>query len=124
MINRLTTTPNQMTNTETLETRIDALIEAGINHINKQYPDNPDKHLIEKRPGKRFIKLVCYEMTPAGDKIHGSVWCFIEKTTGHVYKPASFAAPAKHVRYKLMDDDNYQLALKKADWYGSWLYMR
>jgi len=124
MINRLTTTANQMTNTETLETRIEKLIEAGVNHINKEYPNDPREHLIEQRPGKRFIKLVCYEVTPAGDKVHGSVWCFIEKATGHVYKPASFAAPAKHVRYKLMDDNSYQTALRKADWYGSWLYMR
>ena len=109
---------------ETLETRIESLIKAGIDHINKDYPHSPSKHIIEQRPGKRFIKLVCYDITPAGDKTHGSVWCFIERTTGHVYKPASFKAPAKHVRYRLMDDNSYQEALSRADWYGSWLYIR
>lgn len=124
MINRLTTTLNQMTDADTLDKRIDALIEAGINQITKQYPESAGKHLIEKRPGKRYIKLVCYDITPAGDKIHGSVWCFIEKSTGHVYKPASFAAPAKHIRYRLGDQQSYEEALRRADWYGSWLYLR
>ena len=124
MHNRLTTTPKQMINTEILEARIDAVIKAGIDHITKQYPETAGEHLIEKRPGKRYIKLVCYDITPAGDKIHGSVWGFIEKATGHVYKPASFAAPAKHVRYRLMDDKSYEAAVHNADWYGSWLYMR
>jgi len=109
---------------ETLETRIDALIKAGIDHINNEYPNHPREHLIEQRPGKRYIKLVCYEMTPEGQKIAGSVWCFIDKTTGDVYKPATFKTPAKHVRYKLMDDNSYQTALSRADWYGGWLYMR
>ena len=31
-----------------------------------------------------------------------SVHAFIDKKTGEVYKPASFKAPAKHVRYNLL----------------------
>ena len=31
----------------------------------------------------------------------GSVTAFIDKNTGEVYKPASWKAPAKHVRYDL-----------------------
>lgn len=109
---------------DTLEERIDELIKAAIDKIDRQYPDSAGRHRIEKRPGKRYIKLMCYDITPAGDRIHSSVWCFIEKSTGHVYKPASVAAPAKHIRYRLGDQKSYEEALRKADWYGSWLYLR
>ena len=31
----------------------------------------------------------------------GSVHAFVDKNTGEVFKPASYNAPAKHVRYDL-----------------------
>ena len=35
------------------------------------------------------------------DTGQGSVTAFIDKNTGEVYKPASWKAPAKHVRFDL-----------------------
>jgi len=35
------------------------------------------------------------------------VVAFIEKTTGDVYKPAGWNAPAKGVRYNLVNDIDY-----------------
>jgi hypothetical protein len=48
-------------------------------------------------PGKRFIKV-----TENGR----SVMAFIEIATGDIYKPASWAAPAKHVRGNVFSDKN------------------
>ena len=70
------------------------------------------------------MKLVCQcYHKETRQKTHGSVWCFIDTQTGAVYKPASFKAPAKHIRYQLMDDASYQRALQRADWAGGWLYL-
>lgn len=48
-----------------------------------------------------------------------SVHCFIENSTGHVFKPASWKTPAKGVRYTSMED-----ALAASDVYGGYLYKR
>jgi len=107
---------------QSLEDRISNLIAAG----EVSYGDSKvDFMRIEQRPGKRYIKLVCEHYRKDDmSKQHGSVWCFIDKETGEVYKPASFKTPAKHVRYRLMDDKSYQKALSRADWAGGWLYIR
>ncbi len=46
--------------------------------------------------GKRYSKIV----------VGNSVWCFVDKTTGDVLKPASWSAPAKHARGNIADDYN------------------
>ena len=52
------------------------------------------------------------------------VHLFVDKETGDVYKPASFKAPAKGVRYNLIDDTSREEMYKRADWAGSYLYAR
>ena len=52
-----------------------------------------------------------------------SIHAFIDRQSGSVYKPASWKAPAKHVRYNLLDDVSYETCLHNADWAGSYLYM-
>lgn len=64
-------------------------------------------------PGRKYAKI----MQRASDGKHGSVHCFVEKATGHVYKAAGINAPAKGVRYTSMD-----AALAAADLYGGYLY--
>ena len=64
----------------------------------------------EVKPGKRFDKIVR----------ENSVYCFVEKGTGDIYKAATFRAPAKGVRANIFDKDSF----KKADMYGRWLYRR
>ena len=59
--------------------------------------------------GKKYITLFnlqyqesCdYYNRPAGYR-QGSVTAFIDKNTGEVYKPASWKAPAKNVRFDLI----------------------
>ena len=52
------------------------------------------------------------------------VHLFVDKVTGDVYKAASFKAPAKGIRYNLLDDTSRQEMYQRADWAGSYLYAR
>ena len=51
---------------------------------------------------------------------------FIDKNTGEVYKPASWKAPAKHVRYdlRIIRHREFLHNPKNVDWAGGHLYMR
>jgi hypothetical protein len=52
------------------------------------------------------------------------VHLFVDKVTGDVYKAASWKAPAKGIRYNLLDDTSREEMYKRADWAGSYLYAR
>ena len=85
------------------------------------------------KTGKKFHKVYFlqyeeaseYYNRPAGYRA-GSVHCFIDKQTGEVYKPASWKAPAKHVRYdlRLIKDREFLFNWKNLSWAGGHLYMR
>lgn len=53
-----------------------------------------------------------------------SVYCFIEKKTGNIYKPAGWRGPytkgMNAVRGNIHDYDTW---MNKTDPYGSWLYL-
>lgn len=68
--------------------------------------------------GRKYHKII---MNARGSK---SVHCFVDKTTGSVYKSASWRAPAKGERCNLLDTEKREWALKNADWSGGWLYRR
>ena len=53
-----------------------------------------------------------------------SIHAFVDVKTGDVYKPASFKAPAKHVRFRLLDEVSREDMLSRADWAGGYLYSR
>ena len=69
--------------------------------------------------GRKYHKIIME--TGGGSR---SVHAFIDKKTGEVYKPASFKAPAKHVRFRLLEIASREECFKKADWSGSYLYIR
>ena len=69
--------------------------------------------------GRKYHKLIME--TGAGSR---SVHAFIDKKTGDVYKPASFKAPAKHVRFNLCIISDREWLLANADWAGGYLYVR
>ena len=85
------------------------------------------------KTGKKFHKVYFlqyeeaseYYNRPAGYSA-GSVHCFIDKQTGEVYKPASWKAPAKHVRFdlRLIQDREFLFNPNNIDWAGGHLYMR
>ena len=83
--------------------------------------------------GKKYIKVFNLQYSEASDYYNrppgyraGSVTAFIDKQTGQVYKPASWKAPAKHVRYdlRLIKDREFLHNPKNVDWAGGHLYMR
>ena len=85
------------------------------------------------KTGKKFHKVYFLEYKekcdyynrPAGYSA-GSVHCFIDRQTGEVYKPASWKAPAKHVRFdlRLIQDREFLFNPNNIDWAGGHLYMR
>ena len=83
--------------------------------------------------GKKFIKVFNLQYQESNDYYNrkagyraGSVTAFIDKNTGEVYKPASWKAPAKHVRYdlRIIREREFLLNPKNCDWAGGHLYMR
>jgi len=83
--------------------------------------------------GKKYIKVFNLQYETANDYLSrkegyraGSVTAFIDKNTGEVYKPASWRAPAKHVRYdlRLIKDREFLHNPANTDWAGGHLYMR
>ena len=79
--------------------------------------------------GKKFIKVfnLQYDTFRGRNEYKaGSVTAFIDKNTGEVYKPASWKAPAKHVRFdlRIIREREYLLNPKNCDWAGGHLYMR
>ena len=75
---------------------------------------------LEYEVGRKYIKVLSY-LSDNGDKIRGrSVWMFVDKKTGECYKPASYKAPAKYVRYLITQLVNNPSA---CDPYGSFLYL-
>ena len=69
--------------------------------------------------GRKYHKIIME--TDSGSR---SVHAFVDKKTGEVYKPASFKAPAKIVRYNLLNIASRDLCFANADWAGSYLYIR
>ena len=109
--------------TKVLEARINCLIDKLLEHYNKQYGDYGIEFDIVR--GTKYYKLIqrnTRRNSLGGDE--GSVHAFIHRQSGAVYKPASWKAPAKHVRYNLLDDVSYETCLMKADWLGHYLYMK
>ena len=83
--------------------------------------------------GKKYIKVFNLQYQDANEYYgrkagyrQGSVTAFIDKNTGEVYKPASWKAPAKHVRFdlRIIAERNYLLNPENCDWAGGHLYMR
>ena len=79
--------------------------------------------------GKKYLKVV----RETFDEFQGrnkwrdtTVHAFVDRETGEVYKPASWKAPAKHVRFNLSNDlDRQNLHDPNfVGWAGGYLYMR
>ena len=82
--------------------------------------------------GKRYYKIVQQEFETwekskyYGQYRDGSVHCFVDKETGDVYKPASWAAPAKHIRFSFQNVEDLKFLLNpdNVGWAGGYLYLR
>ena len=78
---------------------------------------DPYKFYIES--GRKYHKIVMETESQSR-----SVHAFVDKKTGEVYKPASFKAPAKIVRYNLLMIESREECFARADWAGGYLYVR
>ena len=78
--------------------------------------DSGYKFYIES--GRKYHKIIME--TEAGSR---SVHAFVEKKFGAVYKAASWKAPAKHIRFTLLDDNSREECFERCDWAGGYLYM-
>jgi hypothetical protein len=73
--------------------------------------------------GHAYYKEVLVEHGPKYAKVvfvssSKSVHCFIDKTTGGIFKPSSWRSPAKGERANIFKPETYA----NADVYGSYLY--
>ena len=81
------------------------------------------------KTGKKFYKIVQMEFDTFQNRNEyreGSVHAFVDKKTGQVYKPASWQAPAKHVRYdlRIIKEREFLFNSNNTGWAGGYLYLR
>jgi len=69
--------------------------------------------------GRKYHRIIME--TGAGSR---GIHAFVDMKTGEVYKPASWKAPAKIVRYNLLMIESREECFARADWAGSYLYIR
>ena len=84
--------------------------------------------------GRKYIKVKYFQTNwntdyETGEKTlvedtNGSIHCFVERTTGDIFKPAGWKAPYlkgnNAVRGNIYDKSSF----KKTDMHGGWLYAR
>ena len=78
-------------------------------------------HKLEYSVGRKYIKVNQFRVHADGSFSNDGVFMFIDKESGACYKPASFKAPAKGIRFQieqLVDQPEI------VDPYGSFLYVR
>ena len=81
------------------------------------------------KTGKKFYKIVQMEFDTFQNRNEyreGSVHAFVDKQTGQVYKPASWQAPAKHVRFdlRIIREREFLFNSNNTGWAGGYLYLR
>ena len=84
--------------------------------------------------GRKYIKVKCFQTNidtnyETGEKTlrkdtNGSIHCFVERTTGDIFKPAGWKAPYTKgnnaVRGNIYDASSF----RKTDMHGGWLYAK
>ena len=81
------------------------------------------------KTGKKFYKIVQMNFDTFQNRNEyreGSVHAFVDKKTGQVYKPASWQAPAKHVRFdlRIIKEREFLFNSNNTGWTGGYLYLR
>ena len=109
------------------QTKTEFLTEAFIEQLNDREKVNAlDSSCstytnFEYEVGRKYIKVWSY-LVSNGEKVRGrSCFMFVEKETGAVYKPASYKAPAKGIRFYI---DFLVDHPEVVDPYGGFLYVR
>ena len=77
--------------------------------------------------GKKYYKVVREEYDETNDRWRDTtVHAFVDRKTGEVYKPASWKAPAKHVRFNFCNKQDMLFLTdpRCVGWAGGYLYLR
>ena len=77
--------------------------------------------------GKKYLKVVRAEYAETNDRCRDTtVHAFVASKTGEVYKPASWKAPAKHVRFNFCNKQDLLFLTdpRCVGWAGGYLYLR
>ena len=82
---------------------------------------NSTYNKLEYSVGKKYIKVNQFRVHADNSFSNNGVFMFIDKESGACYKPASFKAPAKGIRFFLESLVNNP---EIVDPYGSFLYVR
>ena len=82
---------------------------------------NSTYNKLEYSVGKKYIKVNQFRVHADGSFSNDGVFMFIDKETGACYKPASYKAPAKGIRFWI---DQLVMYPEMVDPYGSFLYVR
>ena len=77
------------------------------------------EYVFDAIPGRKFDKVTS---AFKDNKLSLSVYAFVERETGDLYKASGWAAPAKGVRFS--GDKLLTVAVDKADLHGGFLYNR
>ena len=99
------------------------LVDALEADYKRRYPNSHNDMKFVVNVGRKYLKINQVDVRD-GVESGGGVHAFIDKHTGEVYKPASWRAPAKHVRYDLRIIKEREECLARADWAGGYLYLR
>jgi hypothetical protein len=113
----------QMTITQTKsEFLVDSLIEVLNNEWKVLSLENGRSVYtqLEVEVGRKYIKIWSYLVGSEGRLNGRSCWMFVNNKTGECYKPASYKAPAKGVRFMI---DFLANNCHVCDPYGSFLYL-
>lgn len=84
--------------------------------IDELKENGPDVEFYIKR-GRKYLKIIFRDS--GGQQ---SVHAFVDRNTGEVYKPASWNAPFKDVRFNLCLEQSREWLYEHADWSGGYLY--
>ena len=82
---------------------------------------NSTYNKLEYSVGKKYIKVNQFRVHADGSFSNNGVFMFIDKESGACYKPASFKAPAKGIRFWI---EQLVMYPEMVDPYGSFLYVR
>ena len=109
------------------QSKTEYLTEAMIEQVNDLWKVNSIESghssysKLEYSVGKKYIKVNQFKVHSDNSFSNNGVFMFIDKESGACYKPASYKAPAKGIRFFLESlVDNPEIC----DPYGSFLYVR
>ncbi len=109
------------------QSKTEFLTEALIEQVNNIWKVNSIEsgrnfyHILTYEVNKKYIKVFDSTVYDGVQRDGRSVFMFIDKETGAVYKAASFKAPAKGIRFYL---ESLVDSPEVVDPYGSFLYRR